>query len=546
MKEDLYMGLDLSTQSLTVLIINSRTDMLQVFSIGFDESYPSYGTQNGFLINDDPGLVHVDPLMWVEAFDDMMQLLYEKGLTSKIAAIGVSAQQHGTVYLNKNVGNALSRLRPSDNMLTALKHAFSRETCPIWMDSSTAEECIEIAAVLCGDEKVAHLTGSITTERFAGPQIRRFMKKEPEKYKKTSHITLISSFITALLVGHLVSVDAGDGFGTNLADIRRSVWCKKALNATAPELEYRLPSLLKRDEVVGCVSPYMVKKYGFRPDTCVIVGSGDNPCSLVGLGLIGELEVSAISLGTSDTYFGYMAELSETKRETGHIFGTADGNYMFLICFKNGSLAREKVKRNHRLTWNDFSRILAETQPGNQGRIMLPYFFPEITPKVLEPGVKRFGGLDSDDAMAEVRAITEAQAMAMFIHSDWTGFRPQTILVTGGGSENIGMLKVISHVYGAEVRTLEVKNSAALGAAVRASYVDMHRKGIHVSWKRLVEPYAKDYSIKISKPSRDKVEIYQHENGLISVYRACEAFALGREESPETKIAAFRHQFEIR
>jgi xylulokinase len=65
---------------------------------------------------------------------------------------------------------------------------------------------------------VAAFTGSAATERFAGPQIRKFWKNYSEDYEKTTHITLISAFITALLIGRTVPVDAGDGFGMNLAD----------------------------------------------------------------------------------------------------------------------------------------------------------------------------------------------------------------------------------------------------------------------------------------------------------------------------------------
>jgi hypothetical protein len=51
---------------------------------------------------------------------------------------------------------------------------------------------------------------------------------------------------------------------------------------------------------------------------------------------------------------------------------------------------------------------------------MLPWFEPEITPEVLTPGVRRYG-LDPDDGPANVRAVVEAQMMAMANHSAWMG-----------------------------------------------------------------------------------------------------------------------------
>ncbi len=543
MAKNCFLGLDLSTQSLTAVVVEPATGNLQRHAIHFDSCYPSYQTTDGVIIGDDPKVAHVDPRMWIEALDDMLDWLNQKELSRKIGGIGVSAQQHGTVYLNQNFITALSRLEPSKSLAVQLKDVFPRNTSPIWMDSSTNKECREITKSLGGDLNVARLTGSAATERFAAPQIRKFWKENPAGYKKTTHIALISSFVTSLLVGSPAPVDAGDGFGTNLADIQTGRWSPVSMEATAPELEQRLPPLLVKDKVVGNVSSFLVARYGYNPQTDVIVGSGDNPCSLVGLGLIGEPRTHAISLGTSDTYFGYTRQLKDEQRSTGHIFGTADGRYMFLICFKNGSLAREQVKGRYGLTWDDFSEILMQTPPGNNGRIMLPYFRPEITPLVLEPEVLRFGGLSEDEAKANVRAVAEAQAMAMYRHSDWTGKRPKSIVVTAGGSENRGLLKVISRVFDTEVCSFEIKESAALGAAIRAAYCCLNNIGPKISWNELIAPYLTQTAEDVITPSPAEVEIYHHKNGLLRVYEACENFARGTGEPPQAEIEAFKQQF---
>jgi xylulokinase len=544
MSKSLFLGLDLSTQSLTVVIINPGSKKIRQHSFNFDECYPAYQTTGGIIIGDDPAVVHADPKMWIEALDDMLAWLKKKNLSSKISAIGVSAQQHGSVYLHQDAAALLSLPDPSRSLLDQIHLMFARPTCPVWMDSSTHKECLEISASLGGDSKVAALTGSAATERFAGPQIRKFWKENPGDYEKTAYITLISAFITALLIGSMAPVDAGDGFGMNLADIRSGTWSSAALEATAPDLEKRLPQLLTKDAVVGTVSNYLVEKYGFNPDTEVIVGSGDNPCSLVGLGLIRQADTHAISLGTSDTYFGYMPELTDQKRSIGHVFGTADGNAMFLICFKNGSLAREQIKNRFGLNWNEFSNILLNTPAGNRGGIMLPYFLPEITPLVLKPRVVRFGGLTPDDVQANVRAVVEAQVMAMYLHSSWTGPRPQRIVVTAGGSENQGLLSVIAQVFGTEVHSFEVKESAALGAALRAAHCCQNAKGKSVTWHDLSAPFLRHGTTEVAYPDQRQVEIYQGKNGLLRVYRACEAFGLAQGADPREKIRVFQRKYE--
>ena len=104
------------------------------------------------------------------------------------------------------------------------------------------------------------------------------------------------------------------------------------------------------------------------------------------------------------------------------MFGSPTGDFMGITVFSNGSLARERVRDRHGLTWDGFSRALETSPPGNGGALMLPWFEPEITPTVAVPGVRR-RGLDEHDAAANVRAVVEAQMMALALHSRWMGVR---------------------------------------------------------------------------------------------------------------------------
>jgi len=146
---------------------------------------------------------------------------------------------------------------------------------------------------------------------------------------------------------------------------------------------------------------------------------------------------------------------------------------MALCCFANGSLAREAVAKRVGLGWDDFARgILEETKPGNAGNMLLPYFVPEITPRLPEPTERWFGTPDfvaGKNAPAAARAVVEAQALSMRLHSAFIGAPPSRILVTGGASKNPGILRVLADVFQAEIVPLRVANSSALGGALRAA-----------------------------------------------------------------------------
>jgi xylulokinase len=219
--------------------------------------------------------------------------------------------------------------------------------------------------------------------------------------------------------------------------------------------------------VLGQVSPYFSEKYGLNPKALALPWTGDNPASLIGLGLIVEGHVG-ISVGTSFTYFGAMEEFHVDKTGEGNLFISPTGDYMPLSCFLNGALAIQRVRETYGLDWPAFNKALDSTPPGNNGGLMLPYFEAEITPKVLRPQVRRWH-LREDDAPANCRALVEAQMMSMRLHSRWMKFSPKRIIATGGVSNNPPILKIMADVHECPVVRSAVPKSTALGAALIAA-----------------------------------------------------------------------------
>ena len=525
----LFLGLDSSTQSLSAVIIDyDRRKVVYDKSLNFDQALPAYHTQNGVLPDPDPLVKHSPPLLWAEALDLIFAGMKKDGVAlGDILAISGSGQQHGSVYFNDGVVNALAGLNPARPLVENVSGIFSRPTSPIWMDSSTAAECAEIRKELGGLKATAQLTGSDTFERFTGPQIRKFYKDEPAAYAKTSGIALVSSFMASLLAGKIAPIDHGDGAGMNLMDIRNKIWHPDALTATAPDLKKKLPPLAESWRVIGPVSPYFVKKFGVNPDAQALVWSGDNPCSVVGLGLIREGAV-AISLGTSDTYFGSMTKCRTDAHGEGHVFGSPTGDYMTLIAFKNGSLAREKVRDAYGIKdWQKFGEALAATPPGNRGGILLPWFEAEIVPRVNRPGIHRFD-LAEKDAAANCRAIVEAQMMSMRLHSQWMNVTPACIYATGGASNNVPLLQVMADLMNCRVERIEISKSAALGAALRAAHGWLLQAGKKPEWGKVVAGFSDPVPNSEIRPNPKATKIYDK---LVEKYAACEREALKRIRS---------------
>jgi xylulokinase len=196
------------------------------------------------------------------------------------------------------------------------------------------------------------------------------------------------------------------------------------------------------------------------------------------------------------------------------VFGAPTGDYMTLICFKNGALARGRVRDQYGLDWKGFDAALAATPPGGQGGLMLPWFEPEIVPRVAMPGVRR-RNLDEGDAAANVRALVEGQMMALRLHAQWMGTPPQVIHATGGGAESVPTLQVMADVHGCPVDRSEVGKSAALQAA-HAWAAD---RGQSVAWPELVRGFTDPVAGSRVTPRPEAVAAYDR---LLMAYEAFE------------------------
>lgn len=484
----LYLGIDAGTQSLTAIVIEIEGDTRRVVfnrALNFDRDFPEYGTTGGVRRGAVEGEVFASPRMWADALDRMLgRLAAEAGLeVERIRAISGSAQQHGSVYLNDQAIDAWQKLAPSAALAPQLQGTFSREESPVWMDSTTTAQCREIDQALGGPDATAALTGSPATERFTGPQIRRFFQEHPAAYAATRRIHLVSSYLASLLAGVEAPIEPGDGSGMNLMDVQHDRWSRDALEATAPALRDRLPAIRRSADIFGRLSPYFQKRYAL-PAAAIVPWTGDNPSSLVGTGIIRD-GVVAVSLGTSDTVFSCTSVLAAGS---SHVFRSPTGDFMNLVCFRNGSLAREWVRLEHRLDWDAVARLLEES-PANDGWMMLPWLETESTPRVAHAGVRRFG-FDRHDVGRNVRGLIEGQLMAMANHAaSVSGGAIEKVIATGGAAVNRAILQVMANVFGVDVYRLDTDNSAALGAALRAYHADRLVAGEPVSWETVVSGF---------------------------------------------------------
>ncbi|KAL6572602.1 Xylulose kinase 2 [Orobanche minor] len=526
-----FLGFDSSTQSLKATVLDANLKITAQEIVNFDSELPHYKTEGG--VYRDPcvnGRIVSPTIMWVEAFDLILERLTKSGLEfGKIAAVSGSGQQHGSVYWRTGSSRTLTSLDPKNKLVEQLNESFSVKESPVWMDSSTGEQCKAIEKAVGGALDLSKLTGSRAYERYTGPQIRRIFETQPDAYRNTERVSLVSSFMASLLIGRYACIDHTDGAGMNLMDIKERDWSKRILEVTAPGLEEKLGKLAPAFSVAGLIAPYFVDRYHFDKSCLIIQWSGDNPNSLAGLTLNSPGDL-AISLGTSDTLFGITSEHKPCLE--GHVFPNPvdTKGYMVMLCYKNGSLTREDIRnRCADKSWDVFNALLRQTQPLNGGKIGFYYKDHEIMPP-LPVGFHRYivENLNGDaldgvkecevaefDAASEVRALVEGQFLSMRAHAERFGMPspPKRIIATGGASANDSILGSVASIFGCNVYKVQTSDSASMGAALRAAHGWLcNRKGTFV-------PISSMYMDRLENTSLNcKLAVAAGEEQLVSKY----------------------------
>ncbi|KAK4039919.1 hypothetical protein C8A01DRAFT_16155 [Parachaetomium inaequale] len=512
----LYLGFDLSTQQLKAIVVQSDLTVVSDAKVDFDQDFGSkYNIKKGVLVNEDEGEVFAPVAMWLESLDLVLQRLQDKNTPlNRIRGISGSCQQHGSVYWSRQAEALLGALKSDKPLVDQLKDAFSHPYAPNWQDHSTQQECDQFDAKLGSADRLAAVTGSAAHHRFTGTQIMRLRRKLPDMYANTSRVSLVSSFLASLFLGAVAPMDISDACGMNLWDIPGNNWSEPLLELTAgkdgvAELRSKLGEVRQDGGgSMGRVSSYFTAKYDFSPDCAVAPFTGDNPATILALPLR-PLD-AIVSLGTSTTFL--MSTPVYKPDPSYHFFNhpTTPGQYMFMLCYKNGGLAREKVrdalpKPSDADPWATFNKAALATPPldiksdADRAKLGLYFYLPEIVPNI-RAGTWRYT-CDARDGSAlrevveedhpwtaetDARTIVESQALSMRLRSqklvsppDAGGgngngslpAQPRRIYLVGGGSLNPAIARIVGDVLGGAdgVYKLDVGgNACALGGAYKA------------------------------------------------------------------------------
>ena len=501
---DLFAGLDVSTQSCKLVVIDwDLRRVIYTDSVQFDSDLPQYGTKMGVIPGLGEGVSESDPRMWIDAVEMIFGRLRNSDVPmGNIRCLSVSGQQHGLVSLDAQ-GN------------------LTRPRSKLWNDFSTQEECDILTERVGGKEAMIREIGNTQRTGYTAPKIFHMFRHEREAYKRTATFFLVHNFINWYLTGGknrgVRVMEPGDTSGTALWNPVSGKWSNKVIEAIDPGLWGKLPPVLPSDKSIGTISGELVHKFGFSPDCRIDAGSGDNMYGAVGTGNV-RPGIVTVSLGTSGTAYTVLEEAYVDPEGEIAAFCDSTGHHLPLLCVSNMANGYMDFLKKFKASHSEFTILIRKTMPGNNGRLLIPWFEGERTPDVPKASPV-YLGFHLGDFTKEVlaRAVLEGHVLNLFYGFQRMPVKPKEIRLTGGLSRSEAWQQAIADVFEAETVPVEGEG-AALGAALHAAWVWQREHDRAIPLETLVGPFVKLNDVQRKKPVEKNVAVYRKQKMLYTAF----------------------------
>jgi len=290
-------------------------------------------------------------------------------------------------------------------------------------------------------------------------------------------------------------------------------WSKLVVDMIDPGLFTKLPPVRPSDRTIGTIAPALAHRFGLSVDCAIDAGSGDNMYGAIGTGnfLSG---VVTISLGSSGTAYTYLEEPYVDPEGEIAAFCDSTGHHLPLLCVSNMANGYNAVLEQFGMSHDEFDAVIGWTEPGNDGRLLVPWYSGERTPDVPQAAPLYLGfGVGDFSRERLSRAVLEGHVLNLYSGFRKLPVRTEAIHLTGGLSRSESWCQMIADVF--EAKTVPVEGEgAALGAAIHAAWVWTKEQGEAVSLAELAEPFVVLDVARRKEPIARNVEVYRIQKRL--------------------------------
>ncbi len=496
------LGIDLGTSSVKVTIIDERGQALGTGSRGYPINTPQ------------PGWAEQDPETWWQATVSAVHEAMCYVERPFVRAIGLSGQMHGTVLV--------------DSTYAPLGPAI------IWPDQRSAAEASEITAQV-GADRLARIAGTAPATGFLAATLLWMARNDPKRLGRAYSCLLPKDYLRLRLTG-LIASEPTDASGTALLDVSQRHWSPDLVGLLDLP-HYLLPNLLEPASRAGTLTQAAADALDLPVGTSVVAGCADQVAQAVSHGLI-DPGVGSVTIGTGGQLFIPMDGPLPDQQLRLHLFCHAPSNRWYLLgAMLAAGLSlrwlRDLVGWTNRAdAYEKLAALAAETPPGAEGLIFLPYLAGERSPLMDAAARGCFVGLTPRHGLGHMaRAVMEGVAFALRQILDIMArlnVPVYQLVASGNGLANPIWRQIVSDILVRPLHYAEHGQQASIGAALVAGI------GVRLftTYREAHEAVAVRYSIAEPDPTRVRLYSAQYEQ-FANVYPALQSVMhrLSRAES---------------
>ncbi len=341
------------------------------------------------------------------------------------------------------------------------------------------------------------------------PKLLWIKDNKPEIFNKTYKICHPDTYIYLKLCNEYVTDPTNGIFG--ILNLKTLKWDENLAEFYGLPIDL-WPEVRKPGEIIGDLSSTAAGILGLKPNIPVILGGGDQQCSALGLGVVNNGQAK-ITTGTG-TFVDFVVDepieapggfpifsLPTVVKGKWTIEASMPGTGTALKWFKDNfsQLQAKSSEENNVNIYDMLTEEAKQISPGSEGLLFIPiYIFRKGT----------IHGLSMNHTRGHmIKAIMESAALAgNFYLTTLEGMaRSKTTDVrVDGGAMNSGLwTQIFADVMNKKVLVPEVKDGAAMGAAILGFYGCGKYNNIDTAIEKMVRfPETKE-------PIKDNFKIYK-------------------------------------
>ena len=437
-----FLGIDLGTQSLKAMLLDSDRGILNIQQEPYDIVIPELGWAEEL------------PEHWWEALKRSLARMKQDCpmVFSAIETIGFSGQMHGMVALD----GANAPVYPAI----------------IWVDQRSHKQVEEIERALPPEILARSLHNRVFTG-FGFPSLLWLKEEQPDVFRKVRKICAPKDYLRLRLIGGAPETDTSDASSMNGFDFERRDWNFELLSRFGLDSAL-FPSCHEATEPAGTVTRQAAEETGLPEGAAVVYGSGDLPAVGMGCGMYKE-GMAVVNIGTGATYSCYSdGDIFDPELRMQEFCNAVNRAYILCGAILSGGLSLNWLK-NKVLDIPDYAevnRLAGEVPAGSDGLVFLPYLGGERAPHMDMNASGLFFGLRHMHGRGHFcRAVMEGVTFALKDCDrlmEQNGIRNHTIIASGGGAKSRFWLQLQADILDKEIVVTASEEEACLGACIIA------------------------------------------------------------------------------